>query len=300
MLVGLVLSCGIAEADVDTGDVSEEKMVKPKESNRPYEIELNADSIGKAKIDKSGYHGEHVRYQQAEAEIGAIVYYNPDCKEGARVGVSYSTVRLDWNENPYFHQTRFNQATLSLGLFTQRLSNWLWQAHFGINYDTRHRNFNHYTNFDILLWGRYEYTPDLGIHTGFLAYTGMHIDKIYPVIGIDWKINDRWQLNLIYPINVALIYTINDCWSVAIAGRSFLTRRRAGKDERKPESLFEYQNIGAEFAVRYQYNSWLSANIHGGETFAGRLKISNRHHRHQKSFDLGSAPYVGGEIDIKF
>ena len=60
-----------------------------------------------------------------------------------------------------------------------------------------------------------------------------------------------------------------------------------------------YQNVGAEFAVKYE-NSGITASIHAGSTLGGRYRIANRYNHRARNYHLDPAGYVGGEIDVKF
>jgi hypothetical protein len=210
-------------------------------------------------------------------------------------------VHLDWTNNPFFEQQNFGELIVGLGAFTKRIPNWLWQAQVTMNMDTEHRNWNLYTNYDLLLWGRYTTcNPDINLHVGFWMQTGMKIDHIYPIIGFDWVFAEDWKLNLVFPMNVSLVYTMDDSWSIALAGRFFDIRRRVGRDEPLSQGLFQYHNVGAELAVNYKLCDWLHANVHAGYTLWGKYKISNRENKHPTHFDIDSSWYAGGQLGVNF
>lgn len=134
----------------------------------------------------------------------------------------------------------------------------------------------------------------------------MKIDRIFPIIGLDWKINEKWQLNLVYPLNISVVYQINECWSAALAGRLFNLRYRFGSHEcieyhkhHFKKGLFQYRNNGAELAINYEKKNY-SFNAHAGMTFGGQFILSNKHNKHKSHFDIDPAGYVGGEAVVKF
>jgi len=303
-LSGLLPFCGTLLADddaiIENQNVSKENMQTEENAKQGiFNVSAKGDWIQKAKIDKRGFPHNHLKFWQANAEATAIVYYNPQCKEGLALGVGYDHVYFNWNENFYFCQKKFDALTFALSAFSMRVCDWLWQAQISMNCDTRHWNFSEYTNYDLFLWGRYEFCNDVNFHAGFYAQTGMKIDHIYPVLGFDWKINEQWKLNLVYPFNMSLVYTYTDTLSAALAVRLFNVRYRVGKHEPLREGLFQYRNAGLEFVVNYD-NKKYSANVHAGYTWGGQFVISDKNNKHKRHFNLDAAPYVGGEIAVKF
>lgn len=308
----LSLCCGavVADEDMDISmqNLSGEHILEAKDAQEsPFRISAHGDWIGKSKINKHGHRHQSINFSTAEIQAEGIVYYNPDCKEGLGLGVSYTHSRFDWHKRRHFSAQNLEQVSFTLTGFTERVHKWLWMGSVVANWEPKYNNFTEYTNYDIVFWGRYECDKDINMHMGFLAQTGMKIDRIYPIIGVDWKINDKWKLNAVYPMNISVVYTINDAWSASFAGRLFDLRYRLGKHDargfakrnRYKKALLQYRNTGAELAINYDHNRF-SANLHGGVTFGGQFIFSNRHNKRKKHFDLDSAGYVGGEAVVKF
>lgn len=265
----------------------------------PLNIQLLGDYVGKAKVECPGSH--KLQFATAQADVNLVYYYDECFKEGLTIGANYMWTRLDWEFNPFFSQKDVQTASLNLGLFSQRLPNWTWRAQLSANFDNlEYWNFSDYMNYDLLLWGRYEYCRDIGVHIGVIGLTGMKIDRVYPIFGIDWKYDDNWKVNLVFPVDLSLVYTIDPCWNVAIAGRFFNQRHRMNDDGFFPEALWFYTTGGTEFAINYNPTSRIHANIHGGYNFGGHLKIANRHYHHGQRLTLDGAPYGGAEIDVNF
>ncbi len=303
-LSSLLALCGGLDADddaiVDNQNISAESMKTDETANESiFNISAKADWIGEAKIDKRGFPHNHLKFWQAAIEGSAVVYYNRACKEGLVLGVGYDHVIFDWNHNFYFKRDKFNQVTFALSGFSERMNNWQWQAQIAVNCDTNHWNFSEYTNYDFFLWGRYEFCNDFNFHAGFYAQTGMKIDHIYPVLGFDWKINETWKLNAIYPFNMSLVYNYDENWSALAGIRLFNVRYRVGKHEPLSKGLFQYRNTGIELAVNYKDQRYY-ANIHAGCAGGGKFIISNKNNKHKHHFHLDAAPYIGGEISAKF
>lgn len=286
--------------DVTRQDVGSETMAEPKQDDNAYRIAARADWITRTKIDKKGFHKDHVEFYLVEAQGEGIVYYNESCKEGLSLGLGYSNVGFRWKQNPYFTTDNFNLISFTVSGFSERISNWLWNAYVTMNWQPDYSDFYDYSSYDLMLWGRYEYIPNtIHIHSGFFVQTGMKVDRIWPIIGFDWKFMEKWKLNAVFPVNISIEYEYSQNWSAALAGRMFNLRYRVGKNERIKEAIFEYYNYGAELAANYANGSFI-ANIHAGTTFGGQFKISNRQHRRKRHFDMNATPYFGGELAFKF
>lgn len=275
------------------------------EKQGPFTVQIQGDWIGKSKVNKTGYHG-NILYAHAEADLTAVVWYNECCKEGVAIGLDYCFTRLKWNDNPFFTRENYPALQLAATYFTERVPSWRWIAHFAFNIDADKWNFNDYAWYDLLLWGRYEYCEDFGLNVGIYAETGLKLDRVLPVLGIDWKINDCWMLNAVFPTNMSLVYTYNETWTFDLAVRIFSDRRRAGNGVPEggtpgyTKAAWRYSNSGLELGANYNLCQWLKANIHAGYTLGGNLKVANRHSHDSHRIKFDSAPYAGASLSVNF
>lgn len=295
----MLLSASVLQAQINEDDISREKMVKP-EQPKPFKIKVYGDTIGKAEIDKHGFKHQHLKYSDVGVDAACGFYYNPEYKEGAFAELGYNLQTLDWHHNIFFRKKHFQIVSLSVGGVSERVKDWKWQAQATINVNVQHFNISEYANYDMILWGRYAYCEDIGVHIGLYAETGMKIDRVYPVIGFDWEINDKWKLNCVFPFNISLVYTFRKCWTAFLAYRSFELRQRLGKHEPLYKGLVIYRNNGAEIGVSQECTSWMTANIHAGVALGGQFKVADQHYHHRKHFDLDRACYFGGEFNARF
>lgn len=287
-----------SDVDIDLDDLAAQGIANEPTAG-PWTLEFSGDAVGNAAVRCPG--DSHLNFATAEADLSVVYYYDPCNQEGLTLGIDYMWTRLDWKTNPYFSQKDFSTVTLNLGGFTQRLPGWTWRGQLSVNFDNlKYWEIADYMNYDLLVWGRYELRPQVGVHIGFLTLTGMKIDRVYPVIGIDWTFNRQWKLNLVFPVDIAIVYTITPAWNVSIVGRFLNQRHRVNKDEPLPMALWFYTSGGAEFAVNYSPSKHFKVNIHGGANFGGHLKIANRHYHKGQRYRVGAAPYAGAEIDVNF
>jgi hypothetical protein len=307
LFASFLLAAHPTYAAFDLEDVSTESMpdYEQKAQEGPFTVTVLGDWIGKAKVHKDGYHG-NIQYAHAELDTSLVVWYNECCKEGVAIGLNYEFTRLKWNDNIFFTRENYPALQVAATYFTERVPCWKWVAQAAFNIDADKWNFDDYTWYDLLLFGRYEYCPDFGLFFGIYAETGLKLDRVLPVLGFDWTINRCWQLNAVFPLNMSLIYTWNDRWTFDAAIRLFSDRRRAGHPvENDPipgfdKAVWRYSNSGLELGANYNHCDWIKANVHAGYSFGGKLKVANRHTHDSHRVKFDGAPYVGANVSVNF
>lgn len=301
ILTTFFLFGSVLHAQIEEGSLGSEKLMEvDSESPKIFRLVLYGDAIGPAKIDRHHFDHQRLKYTEVGGELFAGFYYEPEFEEAAYASIGYEYIKFDWRHNIFFRQQHFNMLSMSLGGFTERLCNWHWQGQLRMNVSLDHFNVSEYATYDLLVWGRYNYSCNIGVHLGFYAETGMKIDRVYPVIGFDWKINNKWTLNCVFPVNISLVYQMRNNLAASLAVRFFEQRLRVGKHEPLPKGLLVYRNTGIEFALTQECNSWMTANIHAGYTLGGTFKVANQHYKHRVHFDVKGAPYFGAELTLKF
>jgi hypothetical protein len=199
-----------------------------------------------------------------------------------------------------FHEHHFNNLLLDIGGATEAVEEWVWDAGIGLQINTEHFSLSRYTFFSGTLHGRHTYNKDCNLHVGIVGDSGMRYSRVLPIIGFDYEFSKKWKLNAVFPINMALVYSIDDNWAVDTAIRYILSRQRLNDHGHNPRGLVAYRNWGAELGLNYDYKEMLMVNLHVGDCFAGRMRISNRHDRHRKHLRLDSALYYGLHATIVF
>jgi len=284
-------------SDFEDDIYSQEKIEKPSTFFRAVG---ECDFVRNTHINKKGFDDDTVKFYSVGAEAEIVALYSKENREAFLIAGGYSHQKIDWVENPYFDQDNFDTASVAFRLYSNRLEDWIWQAQVAINGDIQHFTWSNYINFDLILWGRYSCAENIGFHAGFYMETGMKIDHIYPIIGVDWKINDTWMINAIFPMNISVVYSFDCHWKAALAMRFFDIRHRVGENEPLPMALVSYRNNGGEFFVKYEWDPYIEASVHAGYTFGGKLRIADKQNRHPTHYKLDPAGYVGGELTVRF
>lgn len=287
------------------GDVANESIespLSPSSSHQgPFRVEISADTISKVRLSNHQIH-QSLAFTEMEANATVAVYYDPQPVEVVYLTCGYQWQDLEWRGNPFFHQTNFNNLSLAIGGISSRFEKWMWRMQGTATINLDHLNFNKYLYGDFLLWGRCQYTAAWNLHVGFYTWLGMRMNRIIPIIGFDWRMNSQWRLNAVFPVNLSLVYTFRKGWTIALAARVFSSRNRLGSHEKLSQGLYEYRSVGAEINLRYKNKDCIpiEAHFHAGYNFGGQIKVFNQNHRHRRSFNLGVAPYIGGEISCRF
>lgn len=288
------------EADIDDGSWGLENIEEQKKQPGPFRLEAEFDYISPANFNKKGYGDQDLTVSHYTGTAGMAFCYFAKSREAYAAAVSYRYLNLKWKENPYFSQEKFEQVSFILRFFSNRFCDWIWLGQAQMNVDADHWNFNQYTDYDITVWGKYDYNSCVNLHIGTIIQTGMKMDRVYPIIGFDWDISKRWTLNAVFPVNISLAYEINKAWTSAVAMRFFDFRQRVNKDEELSMGLFSYRNSGFELVILYEKDPLIEANLHIGNTLGGMLRISDQDNRDPHHFKLDPSWYAGGEIIISF
>jgi len=289
------------QADIQTDIWGLETIEPPKKQQGPFRIEGEFDSVAESHFKKKGFEDEKLGYSNYSGTVGMAFCYFPKAREAYAAAVSYTYAHIGWKQNPFFKQQDFDVVTLALRLYSNRFCDWIWKGELGVNMDVNNFNWSQYVNYDLTLWGRYDYRENIGLNIGVIVQTGMKLDRVYPIIGFDWQMSEKWSLNAIFPVNISLQYQYTCDWKIAAAMRFFDARYRVGKDERLSSGLVAYRNSGIELAALFDSeNSDIEANVHVGSTLGGLLRISNSQNRNVTHFYVNPSLYVGGQIVWSF
>jgi hypothetical protein len=186
-----------------------------------------------------------------------------------------------------------------VGAKTRELEGWKWKANILAQVNTEHFS-SRYTFFEGELYGRYAWHQNRNLYAGILAFTGLRYSRALPIVGFDYKFSDKWKLNAVFPLDMALVYFINPHWSVDAGIRYFLNRQRLGEHGTFRRGFVAYRNWGAEGGLNYALNESVRIKLHVGDAFAGRMRISNHNDRHRKHLKLDSSVYYGLDASIAF
>lgn len=238
-----------------------------------------------------------------EVELGSIIQYTPCYKEGVAITLGYEGTYFRWENQPEFNQQDYNNMTLTLYAFTARAEDWTWRTMIKARESIDNNNLEFFLTWDMFLWGHYIYKNPylcipLGLHFGVYAETGMKADRVYPILGVDFDLGERVSVNLVFPMDMSIVYQKSELLELACAVRFFVRRHRVGLQEPVPYAMWEWRGWGAE--VGFNYFGWLKSrlNMHAGYQFGSEIRVSNRHRENPKHFHPNPSLYAGAEINF--
>ncbi|MGD0664380.1 MAG: hypothetical protein ABSA17_01440 [Rhabdochlamydiaceae bacterium] len=247
-------------------------------------------------------HG-HINY--ADGDAGLYLTQIIDDENSLTYGAGYDYLRLNWNKNPRFHQKNFNYVVGSLGFVSTTLERWRWIINTGFSVDAERLDFGPSAVYHGMLWGRYHFMDHLGIHVGALGWYGVENGRGFPIFGFDWRFDEKWSGNAIFPIDYSIDYAIDENWSIETAYASFggpykyPRRAHNGVKGFRDPIFFVYSNA-VDFALKYKFEHLLRASLGVGWNFGGWVYIKNHESRHGKYYHFNSAPYAQGSIALTF
>ncbi len=262
-----------------------------------WQIKANGNVSGEAKFNTGDVKGQNFRFGEAEA-AGSFIHLISD-NFGYSLSIGYQYTLMDWKENPAFRNNDFHNGYVSLGVKGRSCDCWTWQAEVSANADLDLFN-EHSTLYLYGGWGTHEVNSCFSTSVGFIGRSGIRQDRFWPVLGFQWDFTKSWSLHFVFPVDMALIYKINDSWATALVYRIFNNRHRLGPNEPLANGIVEYRNSGLELALNYNYGPIFSANIHAGVLAEGDLKVSNYHDRFSTHYKADPTGYVGADLSVRF
>ena len=143
-------------------------------------------------------------------------------------------------------------------------------------------------------YGTYLLRPCLGISLGAIYRGGISSNRVWPIAGIEWQISKTWELNFVYPIDMALIYHLNSCWSFSCNGRLINNRQRLKNNDAVSSGFLQYENFGVELDATYEWESILFTQLGLGYLLAGKFSSSHR------NYDQENVPFVNFQFALRF
>ncbi|MBS0622591.1 MAG: hypothetical protein JSR80_06500 [Verrucomicrobia bacterium] len=253
---------------------------------------------GRARIADEHLKNERFGFQQAEVRLG---YLAPTgCLTGLAPTIGFRETDIDWKKNPYMHSRHFQELYLGAYAFTRCIDCWYWQVGLGWWQQLYRLQLGHYGMMEGLLWGRYQWWRNVGVHVGTYVEAGRRQGFVRPIIGIDWKINDRWHAYAVYPVDTKIVYQVNPAFCLALAGRPNRTRLRLEDTDPDPEGLLEYRMWGVEGRATYQPSVLFKIDTFVGSTIWSFIKVNNRWNKRIVYTNLKDTWYAGAHIYLSY
>lgn len=153
----------------------------------------------------------------------------------------------------------------------------------------------------------YRVNDRLTIGPGFGALTQIEDSlSVFPVIIVDWKINDRLKLETGRGLGASqgpgllLSYSLNPSWSLLAGGRLERLRFRLSRRGPVPNGVGEDRGAPLSIGARYSWMRKGSVTVFGGFDVAGELQVDNSAGRELTSSNYDPAPFFGISANLRF
>lgn len=243
-----------------------------------------------------------LKYSDAYGSLNYTYFVNEE--NSLSFEAAYAYLGLHWPENPRFHEQNFNYAVGSIGYVSTSLDRWRWNVNGGFSVDANHFDFGQAGVYHGMLWGRYSFNECCGAHVGVMGWVGIRSGYTLPIFGVDWKINDSWSTNIIYPVDFSLTYAIDDNWAIEGAYSSFggpyRYPRRAQEGTKFHDPIFMIFSQGGDVNLKYKFEHLLRASLGGGWSAGGWILVADSENHHGKYYHYNSALYAQGTLAFTF
>lgn len=277
-------------------------------ADEPPKEKLNMELYGgynyvdRAKCtESSSQKNHHITF--SEGFVLANYEHTLPSKTELQLGVGYMDTMFSFShhhKSTSFDQKHINNLLVQLGATTMEEEKWKLDGGLGLQINTDHFSLSRYTFFSGIIHGKYDYAERTNLHVGIECFTGMRYTRVLPLIGFDYTFSDKLKLNAVFPVDMSLVYSLTDHVSLDATIRYMLSRQRLNNHGDNNRRLVAYRNWGAEGGITYAVNSRCKLNLHVGETFGARMRLSDRNDKHRKHLKLNSSLYYGLEASFAF
>lgn len=155
----------------------------------------------------------------------------------------------------------------------------------------------------------WEAGPNLTIGPGFGAFTELGADDdwdIFPILLVDWRINDQWRLSTGDAIGatqgpgLSLRYQHTDDLSFALGARYENVRFRLDGTGPAPGGVGEDEAVPVVISMRYEPTPFASFTAYAGAEFGGSLTLENAAGAVISRTDYDTAPVAGLAFRLRF
>ncbi len=148
----------------------------------------------------------------------------------------------------------------------------------------------------------YRYRPTLSWSLGVFVSPNSSLSPVLPVGGLDWKINRKFELQLMFP-KPRLLYQITSSWSVFaggdLTGATFRTKDDFGTKIGFPkynDALADYRDIRVGAGTGFQINRGIRLEVEGGYSVDRELNYIDI----DKKVKFDPSPYIAASLKVFF
>lgn len=152
----------------------------------------------------------------------------------------------------------------------------------------------------------YRFSENLTIGFGAGVYFGLEETSAFPVLLVDWQINDTWRIGNPFrpgpagPAGLEVVYSGGESWEVAFGGGWRSNRFRLDEDGLNPDGIGELEGVPVFLRLTWFASETFSLDVYAGQLLSGEIKLENRRGGKIGSDDLDSAPLAALSVTARF
>ncbi|MFN0129350.1 MAG: hypothetical protein ACKV19_22010 [Verrucomicrobiales bacterium] len=146
----------------------------------------------------------------------------------------------------------------------------------------------------------YRFSPRFSLSPGVLVLARMEDDAlVVPALGLDWQINDAWQLRSVGP-GAELTWTADGEWMVFLRGLYRPRDIRLAPDAPVRSGVLRERAFPLTTGVEWTPSPRVTATIFGGVLIGGSLELTESDGKEVFDEDYDVTPLIGGSLKVLF
>lgn len=145
----------------------------------------------------------------------------------------------------------------------------------------------------------YRVSDTLTIGVGAGVFTGLEETSAFPVLLVDWQINDQWRLGNPFrpgptgPAGLEIAYAPSADWEFALGAGWRSNRFRLDEAGPIPDGIGEVEGVPVFLRLSWMASESLSLDLYAGQFLAGEVTVESSKGKTIATDDLDSAPVAG-------
>ncbi|MBS0186428.1 MAG: TonB-dependent receptor [Planctomycetes bacterium] len=123
---------------------------------------------------------------------------------------------------------------------------------------------------------------------------------VFPIVGIDWRINKQWRLSNENQPGLYLSYEINENWRLSAGGRYDYSEFRLDNDNFVPNGIGSDERVPVTFGVDWTPAPNITVSARVGAMVFEKLKLRNSDRDTLGESDVNPAMYLSGGLVLRF
>lgn len=123
---------------------------------------------------------------------------------------------------------------------------------------------------------------------------------VFPIVGIDWRINKQWRLSNENQPGLYLSYEIDENWRLSAGARYDFSEFRLEQDNFVPNGIGSDERVPVTFGVDWTPTPNVTVQARIGAMVYEKLKLRNSQRDTLGESDVKAGPYISGGLVLRF